>query len=168
MTFATMSHYVEENLAGETAAYLNARADAFSGYFGLNNYFNEDTVKSVMSRLISHWIAANDPGETAMVFTELPYTGFDNRADIGVVYLTQDGCPIPTQTFYIELKTDFYAESVNADINLLDLIAGAGNSPITRACVFYTVFDHNDGWTRYIERPTQVNVGARGIHVTSP
>lgn len=168
MTFATMQHYVEENLAGEAAAFLDLRACAFSGYFGRDDYFNEDTVKSVMSRLLSNWIAANDPGETAMVFTELPYTGFDNRADIGVVYLTRDGRPAPTQTLYIELKTDFYVDSVNNDINLLDLIAGVGNSPITQAYAFYTVFEDEDRWTQGIERPTQGNVGVRGIRVTSP
>ncbi|WP_308366693.1 MULTISPECIES: hypothetical protein [unclassified Microbulbifer] len=168
MTFATMAQYVERNLADETARYLNGKSDSFSGYFGPNNYFNEDTVKTVMSRLLTDWIMANDSEETAMVFSELHYTGFANRADIGVVYLTEDGQAAPTQTLYIELKTDFSAESVDGDVNLLDLIAGAGNSPITSAYAFYTVFEGEEGWTRYIEVPTQPNVHTVGIRVTSP
>ncbi|MBB3059558.1 hypothetical protein [Microbulbifer rhizosphaerae] len=168
MTFATMAQYVEKNLADDTARYLNGRSNSFSGYFGLNNYFNEDTVKTVMSRLLTEWIAANDTEETAMVFSELHYTGFDNRADIGVVYLTENGRTAPTKTLYIELKTDFSVDSVNGDVNILDLIAGAGNSPITSAYAFYTVFEGQEGWTRYIEAPTQPNVHTVGIPVTSP
>lgn len=168
MTFETMNHYVENNLAPDTALYLNQRVDVFSGYFGQDGYFNEDTVKSVMSRFLMNWIESHDANESAMVFTEFPYPGFNNRADIAVVYLTEDGNPIPTKTLFIELKTDFSADSVDSDVNLLDLIAGIGNSPITTGYAFYTVFTGEDAWAQTIDAPTQPNIETIGISVTSP
>lgn len=175
MAFQNVNNYIGNNLAADTAGLLNLWVANFpnvQGFYGPNGYFNEATVQAAMYTSIVNWVAnqavnnqaANISSATTLVLSEARYSGYANVADLAVVY--NDGAH-PVQTIYIELKTDFNVNSVDNDINLLDLIAGAMNSPVAEGYVFYTVINGNAGWAGQIGGPTQANVTAVAINVNA-
>lgn len=163
MAFQDVDDYIENNLATDTAGILDQWVANFpnvQSFYGPNGYFNEATVQAAMYTSIVNWLNQNQEEANALILSEAQYTGFANYADLAVAYTGG-------QKIYIELKTTFDAEDVNKDINLLDLIAGAMNSPVTQGYVFYTVINGNAGWTGQVDAPTQGNVAAVAINVNS-
>ena len=114
-----------------------------------------------MFSCLKNWLSNNEQNSQVLVVSEVIYPGFANIADLTVVFDDGNG---PSR-LYIELKADFNPNSVNVDINLLDLIAGLVRSPITDGFAFYVVRQGDRGWTHYIDDPTQPNIETRAITV---
>lgn len=162
MSYQDVNDYVTNDLAGQTAIILNYWVDNYNNanlFYGPNGYFNEATVQAAMYASLTNWLTQNFEAENALALSEAGYPGYNNRADLAIMYSAG-------QKIFIELKTSFNAELVNEDTNLLDLIAGAVGSPVTNGYIFYTVSAGNMGWVNYIEQPTQPNVRLVAINVT--
>ncbi|HEV2915165.1 MAG TPA: hypothetical protein VGX92_17945 [Pyrinomonadaceae bacterium] len=164
MPFAQINNYLANTLPGDVANYLNAKNANFANvqnYWGFYNYFTESTVRDVMFACIYNWLIANEVPADVLVVSEVTYPGFNNRADLAVIYDAGAG---PQRT-YIEVKADFNANSVDLDIDLLDAVSGAVNSPLNRGYAFYVVKSNNLGWANLIGPPTAADVTAVRILV---
>lgn len=164
MPFVNINNYIVNTLATDTANYLNNKAATFpnvANYYGLNGYFTESTVRDVMFACLYNWLNNNENPAHVLLVSEVLYPGFHNRADLAVIYNNGAGA----QTIYIEVKADFNPNSVDLDINLLDMVAGIVNSPLGEGYAFYVVSGANPGWANYIQGPTQPNVHTRAINI---
>ncbi len=164
MPYAEIDNFVDNNLAGQVAAYLNPKNANFPNvddYFSQYDYFNEATVQGVMFGCLKDWITANENVNHVLLLSEQVYPGFNNRADLAVIYDNGGG---PSRLF-IELKADFTAASVDGDIEVLDTIASDMNSPLTDGYAFYVYKVNDAGWTNAIDDPIEPNVFKRRIGV---
>lgn len=168
MPFAQMNAYIVNGLPADVAAYLDPKSANFpnvADYYAPNNgYFNEDTIKGVMFQCLNAWIAGHENANHYLVRTEVQYPGFENIADIWIVYDAgvQD---VAAQNIAIELKANFAAESVNQDIELLDAMAGVQDPVFDNAYACYVVQQGHGGWTNYIDEPVAPDVASVGITV---
>lgn len=164
MPYAAIEQYVRTTLAGDVAAYLNAKVANFpniANYYAASGYFGEHTVQAAMLICIDRWITANENPNHVLILSEYPYPNFANIADIALIYNNGGGA----SNIYIELKADFTPQSVDADINLLDSVASLQNSTLTDGFAFYVYYLANPGWTNHIDNPIEANVYKRGIGV---
>jgi len=164
MPYADIDNFVANNLAGQVAAYLDAKTVNFPNvnqYYSNYGYFNEATVQGVMFGCLKAWITVNENVNHVLLLSEFDYPHFNNRADLAVVYDNGGG---PSRLF-VELKADFVAGSVNTDIGVLDAVASLQNSPLNDGYAFYVYRNANAGWTNNIDDPLMQNVFKRGIDV---
>lgn len=164
MPFVNINNYIVNTLATDVSNYLNVKVNGFpnvANYYGGYGYFTEGTVRDVMFACLYNWLNNNENPAHVLLLSEVDYPEFHNRADLAVIYDNGAG----PRSIYIELKADFNANSVDLDINLLDLVAGSMNSPLDDGYAFYVVRAGNTGWTNNIDGPTQPNVHALPINV---
>jgi len=167
MAFAQLNQYIQQQLALDVAAYLNPKSQFFphvQNYYAQNTgYFNEDTVKCVMFQCINAYITNYETSNHYLVRSEVPYPGFGNIADLWITYDT--GLGAPAQNVAMEMKADFDADSVDEDVNLLDMLAGSNHSPFDIAYACYVVRQGHNGWATFIQGPTQPDVLLLPINV---
>lgn len=165
MPFAQINNYLAGQFIVDVANYLNGKRANFrnvANYCNPNTlYFTEGTVKGVMFACISNWLVANEVAADVLVVSEVRYPGFNNWADLAVVYDNGNG---PSIT-YIEVKADFNPHSINLDIALLDDVSGVMNSPLDQGYAFYMVKNNNQGWVNNVDAPLAADVAAVAIVV---
>jgi hypothetical protein len=164
MPFQAVNQYVADNLATDTAALLDQWVANFANaqnYFSPSGYFSEATVQGAMYHCLVQWLGNNGELNNALVLAEPQYPGYANWADLAIIYNAAG----VVSTIFIELKADFDASSVDADVNLMDLLAGAIPQPFAEGYVFYVVRNGQTGWTGAITAPTQPDVTLVAINV---